>query len=467
MLMKISLFHFFFLFLFLNIIEINTSKIPFDIKITQVKTAQSNFPFLHISNCDKDGSITLKRIASCMGGISDTRDINLSQDNLITKTYFIEIADKFVNQYKKISQDKQNSTLQSIPLDFSTIVLGTPHRASLYIAETLHCPLLSMQYIGWAKDLDHAAETLTVTGIAGWDYDNNNLWLWLKITEVEHIPQSYRDLIENATNLIIVRSNSHPELPEKYLGKYKNIYLHSSLQHQAKFLDSINKNDIKPIDDEEFKTLKQWEWGLPDSSITAIKKYWVEILKKPAENLKIFDKGVLNLFRSIPILWLKYLEKNKCKPRGISFNPYWTANPLYERIAGIVPLDYYNFGVFIDFYQKIVDDLKKKNYLPNPKLGWQPPRVYAFMNLIETQVDLDRVKDFWTKNQLFDVGYFSVGLDIKDLKSKDLYDKNVSPPYQSIMNWISKTSNIPYNSKIFQSLTIEEVEKVINDFQDP
>ena len=84
---------------------------------------------------------------------------------------------------------------------------------------------------------------------------------------------------------------------------------------------------------------------MPDSSITAIKKYWVEILKKPAENLKIFDKGVLNLFRLIPILWLKYLEKNECKPRGISFNPYWTANPLYERIAGIVPFDYYNFGV--------------------------------------------------------------------------------------------------------------------------
>ena len=428
-------------------LSLTTSKESFDIDVF----TNNSIPMFHIYNCDKDGASIVKRLASCSGAVADTRDPYLHPTLFVDSNYVKKNADKIVQYYQNLT-NATKSPLPKAPLNFSTIVIGNPHRASLYAAEVLHAPLLPMQFIGWAQSLDTAAADGSCLRIAGSDFDNPSVWLWNKITEIQHFPQSYVNLIKNAENLVVVRSIDDPEFPEAYVGKYKGVYLHSSIKSNPAFLSSINQDLLETNISNETKLLHQWEWGLPDQTIIAVTKLWTDVLRKPLSKLTVIEGGTVPLFEGITKTWLAYLSKNLVKPRGISFNPYWTANPLYERYAGIVPLDFYNFRVTQDFAQNIVTSLRKNGTFKDAG----PERIYAFMNTIEELPDVNCLKAFWDANNLTTSGWFSVGFDLYGIKSKNLNGDIVDAPYEKISKWMSNSTNLPYKNRKWIALTPNE-----------
>ena len=110
---------------------------------------ENGYPCFSIKNCDKDGSLVAKRLASSNGGISDTRALEISVDREVDKFYVTDMAEKLVGYYLKHAGGK---------IDFSTLVMGSVHRAALYTSECLNCPVLPLQFIGFASNWGQASE---------------------------------------------------------------------------------------------------------------------------------------------------------------------------------------------------------------------------------------------------------------------------------------------------------------------
>ncbi|MFW6100571.1 MAG: hypothetical protein ACOC90_04235, partial [Bacteroidota bacterium] len=103
---------------------------------------------LNISNCDKDGAIVAARLASAMGGICSARNLEITPDRYTDPNFLDDIANTLTAYYGLASR--------SPLLDPRTIVLSSVHPAALYIAETLHAPLLPMQVLSFAQNIKQA-----------------------------------------------------------------------------------------------------------------------------------------------------------------------------------------------------------------------------------------------------------------------------------------------------------------------
>ena len=403
---------------------------------------KEKFFHIHIKNCDKDGAIVSARLASLLNAVSSLRPLKINPDRYTDHNYFNDIGNKLAKYYSLVKKNKLFST--------ETIVLSSVHRAALYIAEVLHAPILPMQIISFSRSIKEAQQT-SLFSIVGTDYDYKGLWQWNKITHISHFPTEYVKLINRAKHLIIVRSiDEGKDCPIE--GKIKDLFINCSI----KKLNPLLWKEIKDLiveKEKDYGWVRQWEWGLPDNSIKAVKDLW-KSLKKDITNLHIIEANSIDLYKFIPFIWEKYLNENKVSIRGITLNSYWTAHPYYERYAGLIPIHFYKFS----YLQKIAVSYIRKFCLKERS----PETLCAFINNIGDINDINNVKLLLNKIGVEKESWVSNGIDSPDAIAKDIYNNEIPKPFEKISEWIKKA---PYKDKIWKALNIKKLLNFFNDLK--
>jgi hypothetical protein len=423
---------------------------------TFIKTISNNITKVIPSNCDKDGSMVAQRFVSAYSqpAVAYTRKIDLEYVSLLGQNPIQIIAHKVYELY---------GTTKSSLLDSNTVVIGSPHSVTLYIAETLHAPLLPAGFIAFAKDWDEAAK-ITKYGtiglvLVGGDYDFTGLWLWIKICDEDKIPKAYEEYLKNAKECVIVRATDGHSGTE-IVGLYKNMYITAATPKG--FLDQAYKDGMIPIKSKDVEHLRQWEWGLPDATITAFCNYWVNKLGRSADNFHIIESDVLGLYKAIPRIWENYLNYNKKPIRGFTLNGYWIAHPSYERAAGLIPFHFYrfeadDFKIISDYIKNRIINIKDRHLLDFTKIS--PSTFPVFVNNIGGEDDVERVRAMIEKLGLSDQCWFSNGLDCFGCVCRDVFGCEIPLPTDIISNWMKEEKNIPYFGTEFNPLPIKAVKE--------
>jgi|GEM_PF-3472481 len=323
--------------------------------------------FVHPHRTDKDGALVAARVASALGGLgvpatSDARDAVLDPTRMADETYGEEVAAFVVDDlYGRLAQAGNNPQLGT-----DTVVLTSVHRFGLYVGETLHARVLPLQVISFAEDWSQVeAAARRATLIVGQDFDYDGLWLWNKLgagapgTAAAALPEAYVRAVAEAEHLVLVQPNDNwtlctatscvDAIGEVYTGGDSAVYLHSSLTRSdlvnrgtTLYADAVARGLVAAAPEAEVANLKQWEWGVPDSTVDNVRALWAS-LGKPPEDLVVIRGGVVDMFAWTPWLWRAYLNRNGVTPTGIHLLAYWAAWPGLERGAGILPLPSYTY----------------------------------------------------------------------------------------------------------------------------
>jgi len=397
---------------------------------------------IKINNCDKDGSIVVKRLASIFGCVAPTRDIKININRETNKNYPQDMGNKLVEYYN--FQKGKEIFKKDI------LILSSVHRFGLYLAEVLHGLILPLQIMAFANSWS-TAETTSTMSICGTDYDKDCIWQWNKFTTVEDLPSKYLELIKNAESLIIVRSiDSVSDCP--IIGKYKNLHINSTLKninHGNKYLEQILP-ELK-YKEKKYEDIRQWEFGLPDESIKSIKHLWSS-LSKNTNDLHIIEDTTINLYKSIIPLWEKYLLSNGISIRGFTFNSYWTTHPYYEKLAGLLPINFYKFSTLSEFAKFYFE-----KYIQQIELSSETINVYT--NQTGSQNDIDDLIRFLKEFKLEKTAWFSIGYDCMDKNNRctDIYGENIPKPFERIKCLLNKA---PYYSRKFYPLSMRDIKNL-------
>jgi hypothetical protein len=304
----------------------------------------------------------------------------------------------------------------------ATIVFGSVHRLGLYLAETLHAPFLPLQFLGFAADMAAAARAPGLTIVMA-DYGvQDRLWIWSKMAAMEHVPPAYVAAMAAAQRAVVVRS-LEIEDASAYLGTYQGCFVHRSVDMfpgTRAIVDSI-RDQIRPLSASAVAALRQHEWGLPDATISMLRKLWLS-QGKTNDTLCVIESDTVSLFRTIPALWESYLGANSRQVEGFTLNAYWIAHPAYERRFSLVPFHFYRFrGADFDPYAATFDAIFARHQ-PFPT----PITMRSFVNNIGNADgcspasanacgDAQQLHDFLLQRGLWSVPrvdpYFAVGLD--------------------------------------------------------
>jgi hypothetical protein len=387
---------------------------------------------LCIAHCDKDGAILSARLASALGGISSPRPLQIRPDRYTDPTFFRDTANALAGLYKLASG--------SALLNPKTVVLSSVHRAALYIAEALHAPLLPLQLISFSKTIEQA-QLSQVLSIVGSDYGVNELWQWNKIAEPSQFPDSYVEMLKEAENVILVRSNDFDaDCPIE--GKIGKVYVNRSLRVlNPRLWDTVSHRLEETGKD--FSNLHQWEWGLPDATLSAAKSLW-KTLGKDVARFHCIESSTVDLYRLISPLWENYLLSNEVHIRGVTINAYWTAHPYFERYAGLVPVHYYKFSFRRDDARTYLEKYGRTH--PSPD------RICVFSNDAGGYADHIEVQNLITEMGLQQNCWFSIGYDCPGAECHDSYGEPIPNPFQKVSEWI-KTS--PYRKHKWKPLEID------------
>ncbi len=362
------------------------------------------------SNCGRDGSLVAKRIAGSLGGVAATGCHRLEIDRHVDGSYFEAIAGRVVTAYNVLAGAMNEETL----------VIGTPHRLTLYLGEVLNCMVLPAGILGFARSWEEAATVRW--GMVGIDHARTDrLWMWLKPYSVSEVPSAYLQRMQKAEQLVLVRSTSPPE--GTYLrwlhlivsGTFERWRDHSLAE---RILAPI-RDQLQPLSGEEAKNLGQWEWGLPDACLEAYRQAWLAC-GKPADRLTVVEGETVSLYKAIVPLWESFLAHLGKKPRGLTFNSYWMAHPVWEREAVLLPIHFYR----ADLLEATVQDLIRR-------YGDRLEEMHAFVNRTGGQDDVEWLKNFWTEQRWGESGKnsFSLGFDTVDGQMRDIYGDFVPPAY--------------------------------------
>lgn len=122
---------------------------------------------MYFRDCDKDGSIVAARLAGATGRISCGRPVEIRVHRHSDAQYFEDLAGVVVGHYRSLPS--------TALLNSRIVVLGSVHRAALYVAEALHAPLLPLQFLSFSQTLAEA-QSAGMLSIAGTDHDVDALW---------------------------------------------------------------------------------------------------------------------------------------------------------------------------------------------------------------------------------------------------------------------------------------------------
>lgn len=396
---------------------------------------------LCIENCDKDGTLVSARLASVCGGVSSTRPMDIVPDRYFDNQYFSDMGNKVARYYRSVGESEL--------LNPRTLVLGSVHPATLYIAEVLHASVLPLQLISFAKELREVA-TSNLISIVGSDYGVGDFWIWNKIADRQHFPEEYVDAINIADDLFVVRSTDFGE-DCAIEGKVGNAFVNSTLRTLNPTLWSRVAGIIDATGGDYYH-LRQWEWGLPDATVEAIRSLWSE-LGKEEDRLHIIESGTVGLYKMVPSIWEAYLKTNNVRIRGCTLNAYWTSHPYYERYAGLIPVHFYKFSMLEDVAHRYIT----RYCLANP----MPQTFCVFANNVGGQTDLDDIRSLITHFDAWEKCWYSEGFDCPGSRCTDRGENQVLRPYEKVSEWIQKA---PYRSRHWNALEVEKVLEVSSRF---
>ena len=275
------------------------------------------------------------------------------------------------------------------------------------------------------------------------DHGVDDLWQWNKISDASHFPKSYLATIAGAEHLVLVRS-SDPGTDCPIVGRIDNVYLNETLRRLRPYLwESICSKLQERASD--YHELRQWEWGLPDSTINAARSLW-HSLGKDDSSFHLIEAGTVDLYRCIPVLWERYLQKNTVEIHGVTLNAYWVAHPYYEREAGLIPIHYYSFSMLQDTARTFLEKYGARK--------GQTRTMCAFTNDAGSPSDS---KDVWrliSALGLEDVFWFSNGFDCPDAECRNARGKKVPKPHEKISSWMATA---PYRSRKWTPMEVDEV----------
>lgn len=375
--------------------------------------------FVHPVDADKDGAIVAARVASALQGLgqpatNDSRAASVGPVRMADDGYVDEVAAFIVDDlYGKVA--RAGDPAQPL-LNTRTLVLSSVHRFGLYASEALHARFLPLQVLSFATDWDQVvAASRHATIIVGQDFDFGGLWLWNKLgagapgSGADVLPRAYRRAIAEAETLVVVQPDDNwttctdaycwDVVHQVYGGAPSPVYLHTSLTRVTApttgraLYDAANAAGlVTAAPDAAVANLKQWEWGVPDSTVANLRALW-SALGKPAENLVVLRGGVVDMYAWTPILWRRYLAANGRSPRGIHFLSYWSAFPQLERAGAVLPFPAYTFGQ--DDWHPLDD--AARSLLADVCGGTACPAAFAansraFVNNVGGVSDRDRVR---------------------------------------------------------------------------
>lgn len=395
-------------------------------------------PRILVRNCDKEGAFVAARVASAIGGVSTGRSASIRVDRFPDRLYFADMAARLVKIYGVVGTNRL--------MDRRTVVLAAPHPCALYIAEVLHAILLPLQILSFPRDLEEAATT-GMLGILGADYDVRGYWLLNKITSQEDVPSAYLNILRAADHAVVVRSTDTGwDCP--LIGRFENIYVNATLERlYPDLLDAIRGR--LALAENGLPELRQWEWGLPDATVTAVSKVW-RSLGKSESAFHLIESSVLSLYAAIPRIWRKYFEHNGITPRGLTLNGYGVAHPVYERAAGLIPVHFYRFGLMRDVARSWL------RYFSDTASGDKDICVFAnyvggaddVSEILQTLADLDLQKRCW----------FSNGLDAPDTACVNAFGLSIPGPAEKVAEWLPSAE---YSTREWTPLPVENVESLV------
>jgi hypothetical protein len=325
--------------------------------------------FIHPVNTDKDGAIVAARLASALGALgtpatSDSRAATVAPTRMVDAAYRDEVADFLVDDLygglARVGQPEQGL------VGTDTLVLTSVHRYGLYVAEALHARVLPLQLIAFADSWDQVEAAATQsTLIVGQDSDYGGLWLWNKLaagapgTPAGALPPAYTRALAEAENVVIVQPDDNwttctdsycwDVVNAVWTGAETPVYLHTSLTRSgaantgtALYADAVAAGQVSGVSEADVANLKQWEWGVPDSTITNLRAAWAA-LGKPADHFTVIRDGVVDMYAWTPWLWRAYLDHNGVPVRGFNFESYWAAYPAVERYGAVLPFPSYSW----------------------------------------------------------------------------------------------------------------------------
>lgn len=412
-----------------------------------------------IDNCDKDGSIVAARIGGAVGRSTYTRHLCIDHIENTDHDAVAQFARKTVQYYEAVGKIDSNPLLSS-----KTLVFGTVHHASLYLAEVLHAPILPMQFLEFTRSIDRLGKGPHLQMI-GCDYDRTDCyWVYNKISNLDFFPVAYRQLMKNANSLVLLYSSSEVEEQCEILGRIgENGYVNRTLKSLRGEKGGLFQNIESRLCHSDImdKDLGQWEWGLPKASIECLRQEWLK-LGKSADNFHIVKGGSVSLYKSILPLWKQYLDHNGIRPLGFTVSGYWMSFPALERLAGLLPIHFYSFEMVQKFATDFLADVSSAR-ATDDSFADSSDKCCIFANDIGNRQDPSRMQK-WLKNlQINTTCWFSSkGFNCPDSECRDIFNSPIPLPAEKVSEWLQTA---PYRDKEFEPLPLAEALGAVQPFE--
>jgi hypothetical protein len=156
--------------------------------------------------------------------------------------------------------------------------------------------------------------------------------------------------------------------------------------------------------------------------------------------------STLDLYQRIPRWWETYLTHNDVEIRGVTLNGYWTAQPSYERTAGLVPVHHYRF----DRVSLLAETYLRRYATHHPA----PERVCAFTNGVGYRSDPDEIRALLRRLGIAERAWFSIGLDAIDATCLDAFGQTIPRPHEMVRRWLR---DAPYRSHRWRPLDVDQL----------
>jgi hypothetical protein len=436
--------------------------------------------FIHPVDTDKDGAIVAARVASALGGrgiraTSDSRAVAVTATRMADAAYVDDVTDFIVDDlYGAFAGAGQ---VDSPLLINDTLVLTSVHRYGLYVAEALHAPVLPLQILSFASSWEQIEAAATrATIIAGQDAGYDGVWLWNKLaagtagTPAGTLPDAYLRALASAKRVVLVQpddnwttctdSYCHDVISDYYDGATAPIWMHSSLSRSGAYAQALAEGRVHPAPDADVANLKQWEWGVPDSTVANVRAAWAALGKDPADFV-VIRGGVVDMFAWSPWLWRAYLAHNGVVPRGFHFLSYWAAFPALERAGAALPIPSYSY--WQDDWHPLDDNARALIAEVCGGNACEPSfaaGTRAFVNTIGSTAEERGVRDVLTDFQLSPDagGWYGFGINAEGASGWTGWDgETVADGWEQAAADLQDPAKAPYADRAWAPLAIEAI----------
>jgi hypothetical protein len=352
------------------------------------------------------------------------------------------------------------------------------------VGEALHARVLPLQILSFAErweEVEAASERATI--LVGQDFDYGGLWLWSKLAAgapgsgAATLPPAYLAALAEAERVVIVQPDDNwatctpaycwDVLQEVYTGGPDPIYLHTSLTRSTavntgttRYAEAVAAGLVAPAPDADVANLKQWEWGVPDSTVANLRAAWAALGKPPSE-LRVIRGGVVDLFAWSPQLWMTYLDKNGVAPRGVHLSSYWVAPTQRERFGAIVPFPSYSY--WQTDWHPLDDNARSALTALCGGTGCDPSwsaESRAFVNRIGSAGDPEAVRDLFADFGLTEAGgaWFGEGIWSEGAAPWTGWSgEPVLSGWEQVALDVQSADRSPYATRAWVPLTVDEV----------